>query len=257
MKNLMKQKLQRKEMVFGTFFTMGNISAMECLGYTGLDFVVIDTEHGAFDTETAMHLVCAAENVDLTPIIRIADVTHKEIQRAVDIGARGLVVPCLCTMDEIKKLIDFAKFAPIGNRGFIKGRASGFGYQQWALDIDNFMAVSNEKLMLLPQCETVECLEMIEDVVALEGIDGIFIGPFDLSIAMGIPTQFHDERFQKAIKRILYACKHVGKPTFIFTATMEDAKKYKEMGFEGIAHNIDSNVLINAYKAMVDEWKQM
>ena len=141
MVNQLKKKLENSEKVFGTFFTAGNMGTMECLGYTGLDFVIIDTEHGPFDTETAMNLIRAAENVNLTPIMRIADVSHKEIQRAVDIGAKGLVVPCLRTLDEIKKMVSLAKFPPVGNRGFIKGRACGFGYQEWAKDINQFMQI--------------------------------------------------------------------------------------------------------------------
>jgi len=191
MQNNVKNKIQNNEKVIGTFFTMGNMSAMECLGYTGLDYVIIDTEHGPFDTETAMNLVRAAESVNLTPFMRIADVTHKEIQRALDIGVKGLIVPCLRTVDEMKKLVDLSKFAPIGNRGFIKGRGCGFGYQDWATkSLESFMSTSNEDVLVLPQCETVECLESIEEIVNIDGVDGIFIGPFDLSITMGIPGQF-------------------------------------------------------------------
>lgn len=252
MKNNIKYKIKNNEKVIGTFFTMGNMSAMECLGYTGLDYVIIDTEHGPFDTETAMNLVRAAENVNLTPFMRIADVTHKEIQRALDIGAKGLIVPCLRTVDEMKKLVDLSKFAPIGNRGFIKGRSCGFGYQDWARNsLESFMATSNEEVLVLPQCETVECLESIEEIVNIEGIDGIFIGPFDLSITMGIPGQFKDEKFKSAIDRILNACKNAGKPVLIFTANVDDARRYLDNGFDGIAHTIDATVLVEGYREIV------
>ena len=95
MENQLKIKLKNNEQVIGTFFSMGNADILECLGYTSLDYVIIDTEHGPFDTETIMDFVRAAECVNLTPMIRIADVTHKEIQRAVDSGAKGIVIPYL------------------------------------------------------------------------------------------------------------------------------------------------------------------
>lgn len=252
MKNQLKNKIQNKEKVFGTFFTIGNTGVMECLGYTGLDFVIIDTEHGPFDTETAMNLIRMAESVHLTPMMRIADVSHKEIQRAVDIGAKGLVVPCLRTIEEIKKLVSLAKFPPVGNRGFIKGRNCGFGYQEWAKDINQFMKVSNEQILILPQCETVECLDIIEEVMKIDGVDGIFIGPFDLSIAMGIPAQFDHPDFTNAIKRILAASHQNNKPAFIFTGTFSDATKYIKSGFDGLAHTVDTIVFIEAYKEIVD-----
>lgn len=253
MENKIKKKLENHEKVLGTFFTMGNMSAMECLGYTGLDFVIVDTEHGPFDTEAAMNLIRAAEGVNLTPIMRIADVTHKEIQRALDIGAKGLIIPCLRTMDEMRRLVDLAKFAPLGNRGFIKGRGSGFGYQEWASDIDDFMRISNEQLLVLPQCETVECLECIEEVVKLDGIDGIFVGPFDLSIAMGIPAQFDHPDFVAAVDRILTACKNEGKTALIFTGSIDDAKRQLAKGFDGVAHTVDASVFVEGYRSIVEE----
>lgn len=252
MGNLVKEKLQNGQKVIGTFFSMGNPSAMECLGYTGMDYVIIDTEHGPFDTESAMALVRAAESVALTPFMRIAEVSHKEIQRAVDMGVQALIVPCLRSLEEMKALVDLSRFAPIGNRGFIKGRGSGFGYQPWASgSVAEYMRASNERLLVLPQCETVECLEEIEKVVAFDGIDGIFIGPFDLSISLGIPGDFDDPIFKAAVARILSACKAVGKYCLIFTTSTEKAREYLAQGFDGIAHSTDFTVYTEAYKAAV------
>ena len=204
--NKLREMAGNGEPAIGTFFSSGNMSMMECLGYTGLDFVIIDTEHGPFDTETMMDLIRAAESAGLVPVVRIADVSHKEIQRAADCGAQGLIVPCLRKIEDFRKLVDLAKFTPLGNRGFIKGRGSGFGNMEWASGtLEEYYACSNEKLMVIPQCETVEALEQIEDVAAIEGIDGIFIGPFDLSTTMGIPGQFNNKDFLAAEKRVLNA----------------------------------------------------
>lgn len=196
MTNQLRELYKARTPAVGTFFNMGDMSSMECLGYTGLDFVIIDTEHGPFDTETMMDLIRAAESVRLTPVVRIADVTHREIQRAADCGAQGLIVPCLREVDEYRKLVDLGKYPPLGNRGFIKGRGCGFGNQPWAAgSLEDYMASSDEKLMLIPQCETVESLQHIEEIAALPGIDAIFIGPFDLSISMGIPGRFQLPEF--------------------------------------------------------------
>lgn len=250
MENLAKSKLKDGKNILGTFFSMGNPSAMECLGYTGMDFVIIDTEHGPFDTESAMALVRAAESVGLSPFMRIADVSHKEIQRAVDMGVQGLIVPCLRSLEDMKKLVELAKFAPVGNRGFIKGRGSGFGYQDWASgSVADYMAASNDRLLVLPQCETRECYEQIEDVLAIEGIDGIFIGPFDLSISLGMPGDFDDPRFKSAVARILEVCKKARKYSLIFSTAIDQARAYLEQGFDGVAHSIDFTVFTEAYKA--------
>lgn len=255
MKNKVKEQIARGEKVVGTFFDIGGLSEMECLGYTGLDFVVIDTEHGPYDTETVADLIRTAERVDLTPFVRIADVTHKEIQRASDVGARGLIVPCLRTMEEMRSLVNFAKFAPVGQRGFFPARSGGYGQQEWARDINDYMRGSNDGLLVLPQCETVECLANIEEVAAMDGIDGIFIGPFDLSISMGIPGEFTNKDFQAAVARILKACKAAGKISLIYTGDMASAKKYLQAGFDGVTHSLDCSVLIEAYQSIVKSLK--
>jgi len=258
MKNNVKEKIKNNEKVVGTFFEMGSMSEMECLGYSGLDYVIIDAEHGPFDMETIMDLIRAAESKNLSPFVRIGDVTHKEIQRILDVGAQGLIVPCLRTIDEMRKLVDLAKFAPVGNRGFCPGRGSGFGFADWASQgIDKFMETCNEEVMVIPQCETKECLEIIEDIVNIEGIDGIFIGPFDLSISLGIPAQFSNEIFIAATNRILKACQNAGKPIFIFTGNIEDAREYLANGYDGVAYNMDAVVLVNAYREIVNSIKSL
>lgn len=257
MQNKLREMYKQGQVPVGTFFSMGDMNCMECLGFTGMDYVIIDTEHGPYDTESMMDLIRVAEKVNLSPIVRIADVTHKEIQRAADCGADGLIVPCLRTVDEYKKLVDLAKFAPIGNRGFIKGRGSSFGNQPWATGtLEEYMANSNEKLMLLPQCETVESLEAIEEIVAIDGIDGIFIGPFDLSISMGIPAKFDAPEFVAALDRIIAACKAAKKPVYIYTNNAAESKLRMKQGADGIACSITSIEFTNVFKKLVKDIKE-
>ena len=256
MKNKLREMHKEKKQAIGTFFNAGDMSCMECIGYTGLDFVIIDAEHGPYDTESIMDLIRASESVGLTPVVRIADVTHKEIQRVADCGTDGIIVPCLRTVDEFKKLVDLAKYSPIGNRGFIKGRGSGFGNMDWAAgSIEEFMANSNEKLMVIPQCETAESLEHIEEIAALEGIDGIFIGPFDLSISMGIPAKFQLPEFKAAVKRIVDAFHNEGKPAYIYANNPAESRAYLADGIDGVANSLNSIVLTEAYKKLVAEIK--
>ena len=253
MKNWVKEKLARGEKVTGTFFMTGNVRMMEGLGCADLDYVIIDTEHGPFTTETVMGLAMAAESRHMAPFVRIADVTHRDIQQALDAGAYGLIVPCLRTMEEMRRLVKLAKFPPEGCRGYAQGRHCGFGAQDWAKDLDEFIRVSNEELLVLPQCETLECLEQIEEVAALEGIDGIFVGPFDLSISLGIPGRFTDSRFEAAIDRILAACKAAGKPALIFTSDAAGAKKYLDRGFDGVATSTDIGIFMSGCQALARE----
>lgn len=256
MRNQLRERYKAGEPVIGTFFNMGDMSAMECLGYTGLDYVIIDCEHGPFDTESMLNLIRAAEGVNLTPIVRIANVNHKEIQRAADCGAEGLIVPCLRRVDEYRNLIDLAKFPPLGNRGFIKGRGCGFGNMGWAsTSLEEFMANSNEKMMVIPQCETVESLEHIEEIAALEGLDGIFIGPFDLSISMGIPARFDHPDFLAALDRIYSACRAAHKPVYIYANDAMESRRRLASGVAGVACSLNSIELTKVYRQLVHDIK--
>lgn len=254
MLNKLKDAIHEKGSAVGTFLSVSTPSMVEILGYTGMDFVVIDTEHGPYDTMPMSDLIRAAGSSGLSPVVRVADVTHKEIQRAVDNGAEGIIIPCLREINDFRKAVDLCKYAPVGSRGFIKGRGSGFGNEEWAKgSLEAYMRSSNEKVLLLPQCETLEALENIEEIAAIEGIDGIFIGPFDLSISMGIPGQFDAPRFQEAVGRVLDACKKNGRLCMIYTSTAKEAKQYLKMGFDAVANSIDTIMFMNACKEMTEE----
>lgn len=254
MLNKLKDTIEKNGYAVGTFLGVADPSIVEILGYTGLDFVCIDTEHGPYDTMPMSDMIQAAESKGLSALVRVADLTHKEIQRAVDNGAEGIIIPCLRDADSFRKAVDLCKFAPLGNRGFIKGRGSGFGYEPWASGtLTEYMQNSNDKVLLLPQCETREALDSIEEIVSIEGIDGILIGPFDLSICLGIPGQFDAPEFRAAVDRILAACRQNGKICMIFTTTTEDSRAYIEKGFDAVAYSIDAVVIGDAYKAAVEE----
>ena len=254
MLNKFKIAIQEKECAIGTFLGVSTPSIVEIMGYTGMDFVIIDTEHGPYDNMPVSDLIRAADSKGMSPVVRIADVTHKEIQRAVDNGAEGIIIPCLRSVDDFKKAVDLCKFAPVGNRGFIKARGSGFGNEDWANGtLEEYMYNSNEKVLLLPQCETVEALENIEEIAGISGIDGIFIGPFDLSISMGIPGQFDAPEFQQAIDRVLKACKEAGKLCMIFSSNIDEAKGYINKGFDAVANSIDTIMFMQVYKKMMED----
>lgn len=257
MVNKLREMFENGEYAVGTFQCSGNAAMTECIGYAGLDWVVIDTEHGPFDTETMLQYNRCAERVGVSPVVRIADATHKEIQRAADCGADAIIIPCLRNLDDFKRVIDLGKFQPVGQRGFIKGPGAGYGRLDWSdVSVDEYMRNSNDKLMLIPQCETVEALEHIEEIAAMDGIDGIFIGPFDLTIDMGIPAQFDHPAYTAAVDRIIRACRAVNKPVYVFSPTAEDARSKKKLGMAGAAIECDFNVVIEAYKKIADGARQ-
>lgn len=241
---------------FGTFFELGGRGAMEALSRSGLDYVIIDTEHGCFSEETTADLILAAEKGGLLPFVRIGDIRRPHVLRMLDIGARGLIVPNIRSVDQVRELIDYAKFPPLGRRGYCPNRTTGWGTDDWSKDVKAYMAACNARCKLIPQCETKEALEHIEEIAALEGVDGIFIGPCDLSIDLGIPLQFDNPLLQDAIKRILCACKKNNKESYIFAGNMADAKKWAAYGFDSVTYSLDASVFIQSFQSLVQEFRE-
>lgn len=252
MKNILKEKLDRGEKALGTFFEVGSEAAIEGLGYTGLDYIIIDTEHGPFGVESTMNFIRAAELKGLTPLVRVMDVSRPSVLKNLDIGAMGLVVPCIETVEEASKLVEWAKYYPVGKRGFFYARKAGYGYEEFSKNVQGYFDICNRETLLLPQCETKGCLDNIEKIAALEGVDGIFIGPYDLSIGLGIPAQFNEPIFIDAIARILKACKDNNKLSFIFTGDPAKANQYFKQGFDSVTVNTDMAFYMAGIKAMVD-----
>ena len=228
---------------------------MESLCRAGLDYVIIDTEHGCFSEETAADLILAAERGGLLPYVRIGDTRRPYVLRMMDIGARGLIVPNIRTMDQVRELVSHAKFPPVGNRGFCPNRTTGWGADDWAKDVLGYMDACNRRCKIIPQCETREALDQIEEIAALPGVDGIFVGPCDLSIELGIPLEFDNPILLRAVERILKACQSAGKESVIFAGNMKDAQKWAEMGYDSVAYSLDASVFISAYQEITGQFR--
>lgn len=250
MKNPVREKMLRGEKTLGTFMVIGSGTSAECIGLAGYDYVIIDAEHGPFDPENAVDFIRAAKLYGTTPFVRVPDPTRASVLKMLDAGAMGLIIPQINTIEEIRDIVRHGKYKPVGNRGVAPSVGTGFWQEDYAQHgLAQTFETANRETLLFPQCETIGCLENIEEIAAVDGIDGIFVGPFDLSVAMGIPLAFDTPEFKAALTRILAACKAAGKPTIIYAGTPEDARNDFSMGFDSVAYNQDGAMLIDALKA--------
>ena len=255
--NRILEKFEKGEPTIGTFAQLNSAQAVECLGRTGLDYVLIDTEHCMAYPGVVSASITAADAAGLTPLVRINEITRSVVLQALDYGAKGLIVPAVETVEEVQKLVRFSKFQPVGNRGFCPTRDGGWGYDEESLQgTEASFARCTREVLLLPQCETVGCLEHIEEITAMEGVDGIFVGPFDLSIALGCPLAFDSDAMRNALARVQSACKKNHKMAFIFCGSAEDAKKRAAEGYDSMTVGLDALTLIDAYRAMVETFKK-
>lgn len=257
MSNKILEKYKQGVPSIGTFSHLRSMNAVECLGSTGLDYVVIDMEHSATDISEAQTYMTAADAAGLTPIVRIPEVSRGAVLKSLDAGAKGVIVPGIETVEQVKTLISYAKFKPLGNRGYCPTRDGAWGFGAvYADGMNAYMESCNAQTLLLPQCETMGALEHIEEITALDGVDGIMVGPFDLSIAMGINGQFDNPDFKAALTRICKACKDHGKLSMIFTGTLDVSILRAKEGFDSIMYGVDLAALVGHYKDVVEKFRQ-
>lgn len=247
MKNELKRKLYDGSKPIGMFFDSASEYLMECLGRTGLDYAIIDNEHSPVEAETSARLIRAAENAGVTPVCRVREISRPAILKLLDVGAQGLIIPNVHSIEQVREIISYARYYPLGERGFCPSRKDGWGFDGLG-SVPDTMAHFNAETLILPQCETVGALESIEDIAALDGVDGIFVGPFDLSIAMGLPGDFSNPVFQAALDRIISACRAAGKACILFTGSVQGVIDGFKRGFDGMAYSLDAAVFIEAVR---------
>ena len=207
MSDLIK-KLNSGEKIIGTLTHMKSSAAIEILGLTGVDFVMLDMEHNLLSNDEIARYITSASAAGLPSFVRVSSGTKEHILHMLDYGAEGIIVPSISTVEQVREIIKYAKFMPVGERGYCMTRDGKWGFSKESTEgLMSYMDHCNKNTLLIPQCETVGCLEHIEEITALDGVDAILIGPYDLSIDMGIPGQFDNPLLIKAIERILSACK--------------------------------------------------
>lgn len=250
MHNILKEKLAQGKQPLGTFVGTASPAVVECLGCAGLDFVILDNEHSPVEAETTAAMVRAAELRNVTPLARVREISRPAILKLLDVGVQGLIIPDVRGTEDIRRVVDYAKYAPVGRRGFCPSRKDGWGTDPQCGVLDT-MAHFNQETLVIPQCETAEALSDIETIAAMDGVDGIFIGPFDLSISMGMPGDFENPQFRAALARILSACRAAGKPCLIFAGDGAGAAVRFAQGYDAVAMGLDATLLIAGVKAQI------
>ena len=250
--NLVKERLKKGECVFGVFANGLSPEMMEIMTLAGFDFIVFDSEHASSSPETNRLLLMAADGRGEDVFIRVPNKISSSILQNLDVGAKGLLVPQVNSRKEAEQVVYDAKYFPEGMRGVATPRASDYGM---SVPIKDYMKWANENLLIAVQCENIKCLDELDDIAAVEGIDVIFIGPFDLSQSMGIPGQVYDEKIEHVMELVLNATKKHGKYAGIYTGSVEMAKKYRDMGFQYIIVGSDIKHFSTECRRVVKELK--
>lgn len=244
--NTAKQKLLRGEPAFGYSLGLGSALAAEHLSRSGVDFLLIDNQHGSFGPESTREALIAAEGGTATPMARVARNDYTLIGRLLDEGVLGIVVPMVHTAEDARAAATACRFPPTGTRSYGWARAAVYGgdYSDW-IDDQVFLAI---------QIESVQAVENAEAILATPGVDGCWVGPADLALSMGIHPrdQFTHEGHQRALERVIQACKDTGKVPGFAGGSPEDAQRRAAQGFRFLTSGSDLNFMLAGAKAGID-----
>jgi 4-hydroxy-2-oxoheptanedioate aldolase len=236
-----REKLQQG-VVVGPFSKTEDPAMIECMGYAGFDFCIIDMEHGPHSVAGVQSLVRAAEVSGMLPIIRVPEGDLTRIGAVLDVGAAGVQVPQVVTPEFATAAIAAAKYSPAGGRGVCRYvRNAGYSSMQ----PQQYFSSANEALTIL-QLEGKEALDNLEDILAVDGIDIIFIGPYDLSQSLGVVGQTQHQQVIATMERIVSKCHQHGVVVGTFVESIEQADFWRERGLKYIAYSVDVGIFLSA-----------
>jgi 2-keto-3-deoxy-L-rhamnonate aldolase RhmA len=252
--NKVKQKLRKGQPTFGSWIMIGDLACAEIMAGAGFDWITVDMEHTPITYETLPVLLSGIRAYGAESFVRIEDNNPAVIKRVLDCGASGIIVPLINSAEEAQAAVRAAKYPPQGIRGVSLGRASGYGN-----NFQDYFESINEEVLVLAQIEHYLAVDRIEEILGVEGLDGIFLGPYDLSGSMGIVAQFDHPRMAAARKRVIEASRKAGKAVGIHEVRPEagPVQALLEEGFNFIACSIDTIFLGTSARTVADELKQI
>ncbi|GAB3318445.1 HpcH/HpaI aldolase/citrate lyase family protein [Larkinella ripae] len=234
MKNL-KKRLKQGETLNGCWLNLGSSLTAEIVGQSGFDWVLIDLEHGAGSEKDVLYQLQALEHTAAGAIVRVESSESQRIHRVLDMGAEGIMCPKILNPEGAQKVVNGLHYPPHGSRGVAKMvRATGF-----AQNFPQYYADARDTILGVVQIETVEVLNHLDEVAAIDGVDVLFIGPADLSMELGIFGQFDHPRFREALRETVNAAQKAGKATGILFFNPDDYRRYHELGIRMIACGAD------------------
>lgn len=243
--NFIRERALNGEILSGAFLNLGSSLTVELAGRAGLDFVLIDMEHGAGDQESLVPQLQAASATDASPLVRIAWNEPWRFKRVLDAGAMGVMVPWVNNAEEARAAAASMRYFPDGIRGAARtNRGTGFGF-----DFDEYFSNANDNLLTVVQIESTEAVEAAADIAAVDGVDVLFVGPFDLSITMGMMNGFEEPAFKEALDKVAAAAKGAGKAAGILLSKSEEVADVVDRGYTFIALGSDSGLVASGMSA--------
>ncbi|MDA0838233.1 MAG: aldolase/citrate lyase family protein [Planctomycetota bacterium] len=246
-----REKLKRNEPAYGLWVTLESASITEMAVTLGLDWVVIDAEHGHLDLHDVQEHLRATVRSDTIALVRVAELNIGLIKRALDIGADGVVIPWVETVEQLTDAVSFSRYPPEGKRGIGGERATG-----WGQGIAEYVAQANDKILVVPIIESVRGADNIQDLVKVPGVETFFFGPADFSSSAGHAGQWEGPGVAEQIQAANNVIRAAGKHSGVIATSAENLEARRKQGFRMLGLGSDSSFLLNGMRQMKEVAEQ-
>jgi 2-keto-3-deoxy-L-rhamnonate aldolase RhmA len=231
------ESLRTSTPLIGSWIQTGSPAAAEMLADAGFHWLGLDCEHSSSDIATVESIARAIQGRDTALLVRVTQCDAIEIRRCLDVGASGVIVPMVESAEQARRAVRAAKYPPLGNRGYCFGRMN-----QWGGRFDDYARTANDGTIVVAMIESRAGVENIEAILAVEGLSGVFIGPYDLSGSYGLPGQLQHEVVRRAYDSVVRACRAARVPAgqHIVHSTQAKIETAMAEGFTLICLDADS-----------------
>jgi len=251
-KNHLKEKLTNNQLAIGTWNIIDSTMVVDIIASSGIDFIVIDAEHGSISYETAQTMISICESYDVTPIMRVGEINESLILRALDIGSHGVQLPNISTAEDARTFVKFAKYPPVGIRGFSPYTKAGL------YDVTNgkkMPEIANKNTLLIANVEGQEGIDNLESIVQVDGIDVIFIGLFDMSKSLGITGDVENPKVIQKLDEAIEIIHKNGKKVGSIASNLDMLKILKSKNIDYLTYSVDTGMIKESYQTMIKSFK--
>jgi 4-hydroxy-2-oxoheptanedioate aldolase len=248
--NTFKRALKAGKPQIGLWCSLSSHYAIELVAGSGFDWLLLDTEHSPNDLESVLKQLQAAAPYPTHAVVRVPWNDMVTIKRYLDVGAQSILIPYVQNAEEAKSAVAYTRYPPAGVRGVAGGtRATRFGR------IKDYAKRAHEELCVLVQVETQTALDNLEKIAAVEGVDGVFIGPADLHASLGYPGETNNPKVTPVIDDAVRRIRKAGKAPGILTTVEADARRWLDCGGQFVAVGVDTGVLARGTEALAAKFK--
>lgn len=251
-KNNLKSRLLKGETVYGPFCKLQDPSIVEIAALADFDFIILDMEHGPLSVESVQNISRAAKAQNLDVVVRISENNPANILRVLDVGVHSIQIPRVSTKEDAQEVINSSYFHPLGKRGMCRYvRAADYTN----IIKQTYFSSANSDTLTIVHIEGLVGIENLAEIVLIEGIDVIFLGPYDLSQSCSVPGEVSHPLVISKMQEAVALAKSNNKIIGTFCESPSDAHKWRDLGVQYISYSVDVGIILNAYKEITKQLK--